>query len=147
MKSEQLQRKLDDIKVGEIAPTKFGLDLMAEAIAEQVQSGNISALDTAIKLNAMETLVKMVKEKILNDVMDELGKHPKMKAEINGVTVTEFSSVKYDYSHLPGWSELDTQIAELTEKRKEIEEFEKKFHRGDLPIKTSTTTFKIQFPK
>lgn len=147
MKSNELQHKLDDIKVGEIAPTKFGLDLMAEAIAEQVHGGTISALDTAIKLNAMETLVKMVKEKIQDAVMDELGKHPKMKAEINGVTVTEFSSVKYDYSHLPGWTELDQQIAELTEKRKEIEDHEKKFHRGDLPIKTSTVTFKIQIPK
>lgn len=147
MKSEITQRKLDEIKVGEIMPTKFGLDLMAEAIAEQVHSGNISALDTAVKLNAMETLVKMVKEKIIDNVMDELYKHPKAKADINGVQVSEFTTVKYDYSHLPGWSELDQQIAELTEKKKEIEEHEKKFHRGDLPIKTSTTTFKIQIPK
>jgi hypothetical protein len=79
--------------------------------------------------------------------MDELYKHPKQKAEINGVQVSEFSSIKYDYSHLPGWTELDTQIAELTEKRKEIEEHEKKFHRGDLPIKSSTVTFKINIPK
>ncbi len=146
MQSEKLS-KLDDIKVGEISPTKFGLDLMAEAIAEQVQNGNLNALETAIRLNAMEQLTKMIKEKISNHVMDELYKHPKQKAEINGVQVSEFSSVKYDYSHLPGWSELDQQIAELTEKRKEIEEHEKKFHRGDLPIKSSTVTFKIQIPK
>lgn len=146
MKSE-LQHKLDEIKVGEIMPTKFGLDLMAEAIAEQVHGGHIAALDAVIRLSAMETLVKMVKEKISDNVMDELMKHPKQKAEINGVLVSEFSSVKYDYSHLPGWSELDQQIAELTEKRKEIEEHEKKYHRGDLPIKSSTVTFKINIPK
>lgn len=146
MKSE-LQHKLDEIKVGEIMPTKFGLDLMAEAIAEQVQGGHVSALSAVIRLSAMETLVKMVKEKISKEVMDELYKHPKQKAEINGVQVSEFSSIKYDYSHLPGWSELDQQIAELTEKRKEIEEHEKKFHRGDLPIKSSTVTFKINIPK
>ena len=146
MRSE-LQHKLDEIKVGEIMPTKFGLDLMAEAIAEQVQGGHVSALNAVIRLSAMETLVKMVKEKISKEVMDELYKHPKQKAEINGVQVSEFSSIKYDYSHLPGWTELDTQIAELTEKRKEIEEHEKKFHRGDLPIKSSTVTFKINIPK
>lgn len=146
MRSE-LQHKLDEIKVGEIMPTKFGLDLMAEAIAEQVQGGHVSALSAVIRLSAMETLVKMVKEKISKEVMDELYKHPKQKAEINGVQVSEFSSIKYDYSHLPGWSDLDTQIAELTEKRKEIEEHEKKFHRGDLPIKSSTVTFKINIPK
>jgi hypothetical protein len=146
MQSEKLSR-LDDIRVGEISPTKFGLDLMAEAIAEQVQNGNLNALETAIRLNAMEQLTKMIKEKISKDVMDELYKHPKQKAEINGVQVSEFSSIKYDYSHLPGWDELDQQIAELTEKRKAIEDHEKTYHKGDLPIKSSTVTFKIQIPK
>lgn len=146
MQSEKLAR-LDDIKVGEIAPTKFGLDLMAETVAEQVRDGNVNALDAVIRLNAMETFVKMVKEKISTDVLDELYKHPKQKAEINGVSVTEMTSIKYDYSHLPGWSELDQQIAELTEKKKAIEDHEKTFHKGDLPIKSSTVTFKIQIPK
>jgi hypothetical protein len=146
MQSEKLSR-LDDIRVGEISPTKFGLDLMAEAIAEQVQNGNLNALETVIRLNAMEQLTKMIKEKISKDVMDELYKHPKQKAEINGVQVSEFSSVKYDYSHLPGWDELDQQIAELTDKRKAIEDHEKTYHKGDLPIKSSTVTFKIQIPK
>jgi uncharacterized protein YhfF len=146
MQSEKLSR-LDDIRVGEISPTKFGLDLMAEAIAEQVQNGNLNALETAIRLNAMEQLTKMIKEKISKDVINELYKHPKQKAEINGVQVSEFSSVKYDYSHLAGWDELDQQIAELTEKRKAIEDHEKTYHKGDLPIKSSTVTFKIQIPK
>jgi hypothetical protein len=147
MKSEIRQHKLDEIKVGEIMPTKFGLDLMAEAIAEQVKEGYVNALDAVIRMNAMETLVKMVREKISADVMDELYKHPKQKAEINGVQVSEMTSIKYDYSHLPGWSELDQQIAELTEKRKAIEDHEKTYHKGDLPIKSSSVTFKIQIPK
>lgn len=146
MQSEKLA-KLDDIKVGEIAPTKFGLDLMAEAVAEQVREGNINPLDTVIRLNAMETLVKMVKEKIANDVLDELMKHPKQKAEINGVQVSEMTSIKYDYSHLPGWTELDQQIADLKEKQKAIEDHEKTYHKGDLPIKSSSVTFKINIPK
>ena len=141
------QTRLDEIKVGEILPTKFGLDLMAEAVAEQVRDGNVSALDAVIRLNAIETFAKMVKEKISNDVLDELYKHPKQKAEINGVSVSEMTSIKYDYSHLHGWSELDQQIAELTEKRKAIEDHEKTYHKGDLPIKSSSTTFKIQIPK
>lgn len=146
MQSEKLA-KLDEIKVGEIAPTKFGLDLMAETVAEQVRDGNVNALDAVIRLNAMETFVKMVKEKISTDVLDELYKHPKQKAEINGVSVSEMTSIKYEYSHLPGWSELDQQIAELTEKKKAIEDHEKTYHKGDLPIKSSTVTFKIQIPK
>ena len=146
MQSEKLA-KLDEIKVGEIMPTKFGLDLMAETVAEQVRDGNVNALSAVIRLNAMETFVKMVKEKISNDVMDELYKHPKQKAEINGVSISEMTSIKYDYSHLPGWTELDQQIAELTEKKKAIEDHEKTYHKGDLPIKSSSVTFKIQIPK
>lgn len=146
MQSEKLAN-LDEIKVGEIAPTKFGLDLMAEAVAEQVRDGYVNALDAVIRLNAMDTFIKMVKEKISNDVLNELYKHPKQKAEINGVSVSEMTSIKYDYSHLPGWSELDQQIAELTEKRKAIEDHEKTYHKGDLPIKSSSVTFKINIPK
>jgi len=146
MQSEKLT-KLDEIKVGEIMPTKFGLDLMAETVAEQVRDGNVNALGAVIRLNAMETFVKMVKEKISNEVMDELYKHPKQKAEINGVSISEMTSIKYDYSHLPGWAELDQQIAELTEKKKAIEEHEKTYHKGNLPIKSSSVTFKIQIPK
>ena len=120
---------------------------MADSIAEQVSEGHVNALDAAIKLNAMEQFIKMTKEKISEYVMTELYKYPKAKAEINGVTVTEFSSVKYDYSHLPGWGELEAQLVSLKEKQKEIEENEKKYHRGDLPVKSATTTFKIQIPK
>lgn len=141
------QTRLDEIKVGEIMPTKFGLDLMAEAVAEQIRDGNVNALEAVIRLNAMETFSKMVKEKISDNVMDELYKHPKQKAEINGVSVSEMTSIKYDYSHLPGWAEIDQQIAELKEKQKAIEDHEKTYHKGNLPVKSSSVTFKIQIPK
>ena len=146
MKSDQFN-KLEDIKVGQIAPTKFGIDLMAESIAEQVNNGDLSALDVAIKMNAVEQLVKIVKEKIMASVMDDLTKHPKMKAEVNGATVSVMDSVKYDYSHLDGWQELDNQIAELKEKQKAIEDHEKTYFKGNLPIKSATSTFKVQLSK
>jgi hypothetical protein len=148
MKSNQLQQhKLDDITVGEIAPTKFGLELMADSIAEQVQNGLYNSLDVAIKMNAMEQLVKLVREKISSEVLDELAKYPKGKAELNGASVSVMESIKYDFSHLPGWSELDSQIAELKEKQKEIEEHEKTYFKGNLPVKSASTTFKISLAK
>lgn len=147
MKSNQLQHKLNDITVGEIMPTKFGLELMADSIAEQVLNGDTSSLDVAIKMNAMEQLVKMVREKISGTVLDELLKYPKGKAEINGASVSVMETVKYDFSHLPGWSELDTQIAELKEKQKAIEDHEKTYFKGNLPVKSASTTFKILLSK
>ncbi len=53
-------KSLTEIKVGEIAPTKFGLDLMACSISEQVADGNLNSLDVAIRMNAMEQLCKLV---------------------------------------------------------------------------------------
>lgn len=138
---------LDMIKVGDIAPTKFGIDLLAESVAEQVREGIADPINIAIRMNAMEQLVKAVKDKILSDVISELGKHPKSKAEVLGATVSVVDTVKYDYSHIPEWAELDRQIAELTEKRKEIETKEKEFYKGDLPVKSATTTFKVQLSK
>ena len=146
MKLEKVHN-LDEITVGEVSPTKFGIELMADSIAEQVSEGHVNALEAAIKLNAMDQFIKMTKEKISDYVMMELYKYPKAKAELNGVTVTEFSSVKYDYSHLPGWQELENQLVALKEQQKEIEENEKKYHRGDLPVKSASVTFKIQIPK
>jgi hypothetical protein len=98
-------------------------------------------------MNSLEHLTKMVKEKIQSDVLDELYKYPKNKAEIHGATVSIMDLVKYDYSNLPGWSELEEQIIALKLKQKEIEDVEKKYYRGDLPIKSSTSTFKIQLSK
>lgn len=147
MNSNQLQPKLDEIRMGEIMPTKFGIDLMAESIAEQVINGEQDPINVAIRMNAMEQLVKSVREKIGNTVISELGKYPKNTAEMMGASVSIMESVKYDFSHLPGWSELDQQIAELKEKQKAIEDHEKKFFKGNLPIKSATTTFKINLSK
>lgn len=142
-----MENKLTSLKVGEIAPTKAGLEDMANGIAEQVNEGNLNSLDVAIRMNAMEQLTKLVKEKIGGSVMDELGKYPKGKADVFGASVSFMDSVKYDYSHLDGWQELEDQIKVLKEKQKEIEDYAKTYYKGDLPVKSATSTFKVQLSK
>ena len=139
--------KVNEIKVGDIAPTKFGIELMADAIKEQVDEGLLDPLEVAIKFNSLEQLVKSVKSRITENVLAELMKHPKGKAEVLGAVVSNMESIKYDFSDLPGWSELEEQITLLKEKQKEIEDKEKTYHKGDLPIKSVTSTFKIQLSK
>jgi hypothetical protein len=138
---------VNEIKVGDIAPTKFGIELMADAIQEQVNEGILDPLEVAIKFNSLEQLVKSVKSRITENVLSELMKHPKGKAEVLGAVVSNMESVKYDFSDLPGWSELEEQILALRWKQKEIEDVEKEYHKGDLPIKSVTSTFKIQLQK
>jgi hypothetical protein len=139
--------KVNEIKVGDIAPTKFGIELMADAIKEQVDEGFLDPLELAIKFNGLEQLVKSVKSRITENVLTELMKHPKGKAEVLGAVVSNMESIKYDFSDLPGWCELEEQITLLKEKQKEIEDKEKTYHKGDLPIKSVTSTFKIQLSK
>lgn len=139
--------KVNEIKVGDIAPTKFGIELMADAIQEQVNDGLLDPLELAIKFNGLEQLVKSVKSRITENVLTELMKHPKGKAEVLGAVISNMESTKYDYSDLPGWLELEEQIVLLKEKQKEIEDKEKTYHKGDLPIKSVTSTFKIQLSK
>ena len=140
-------KPIDDIQLRDVLPTKFSIDLMADTIAEEVRQGRTEPLTVAVKMTALESLVKAVREKIQPEVMDELGKHPMGKAEILGAAVSLFDSVKYDYYDVPGWRELDEQIRDLTEKRKAIEDREKKWRRGELPVLSATSTFKIQLAK
>lgn len=138
---------VNDIKVGDIAPTKFGIELLADSIQEQINDGLLDPLDVAIKFNSIEQLAKSVKTRITENVLSELVKHPKGKAEILGATVSEMTTIKYDYSDLPRWTELEEQIKVLKEQQKEIEDKERTYHKGDLPIKSASSTFKIQLSK
>ena len=138
---------IDEVQFRDIAPTKFGIELMADAIAENVWSGKVEALPLQVKLKAVEELVKAVHERIKPIGIDELGRHPKQKAEIMGAGIAIVDLPKYDYSHIQAWAELDGQIKDLTEKRKAIEEEEKKYRRGELPVISNTTTIKINLAK
>jgi len=139
--------KVNEIKVGDIAPTKFAIELMADAIQEQVNDGLLNPLELAIKFNGLEQLVKSVKTRITENVLSELMKHPKGKAEVLGASVSQMDSIKYDFTDLPGWLEIEEQIMMLKEKQKEIEDKEKTYHKGNLPVKSVTSTFKIQLSK
>ena len=127
--------------------SKTDIEGIVNHLLEKVNEGSLNSLQVAIVMNSIEYLTKSVKERIQSDVINELYKYPKNKAEINGATVSAMDLVKYDYSSVDGWQELEDQIIILKQKQKELEENEKKYHRGDLPIKSATSTFKVQLAK
>jgi hypothetical protein len=127
--------------------SKTDIEGIVNHLLEKVNEGSLNSLQVAIVMNSIEYLTKSVKERIQLDVINELYKYPKNKAEINGATVSAMDLVKYDYSSVGGWQELEDQIIILKQKQKELEENEKKYHRGDLPIKSATSTFKVQLAK
>ena len=139
--------RIDDVRVSDIQPTKFGIELLADTIAESIKDGHTEPMAVAVKMTALEQLAKEVRERIKEDVQAELAKHPKSKAEILGASVTQFDSIRYAYDHIPEWKELTQQIDEHTAKRKAIEDEEKKWRRGELPVISATSTFKITLAK
>ena len=140
-------RELSEIKIADIAPTKFGIEMMADAIAEETLAGKLDPLTVIVQMSALEQLTKAVKERISDAAKEELYKHPKQVAEIAGAKLQAVDVPKYDYSHVDGWMELSDTIAALTEKRKAIEDDEKKYRRGELPVLSVTQSLKVNLAK
>ena len=140
-------KELSEIKIADIAPTKFGIDMMADAIAEETLAGKLDPLSVMVQMAALEQLTKAVREKIAEAAKEQLYKHPKQVAEILGAKVQAVDLPKYDYSHIPEWHNLTTVITEHTERRKGIEEDEKKYRRGELPVLSVSQSIKVNLAK
>jgi hypothetical protein len=107
----------------------------------------MSAIDVAINIAALESLAKELRSRITPNVISDLFHHPKQKAEIRGATITVLDVNRYDFSHIEKWSELESVIVAARDQQKEIEDEEKKWRRGELPVKSSSSSFKIQLSK
>jgi hypothetical protein len=140
-------RELSEIKIADIAPTKFGIDMMADAIAEETLAGKLDPLSVMVQMAALEQLTKAVREKISEAAKEQLYKHPKQVAEILGAKVQAVDLPKYDYRHVPEWETLTGVITEYTTRRKEIEEEEKKYRRGELPVLSVSQSIKVNLAK
>jgi hypothetical protein len=140
-------RELSEIKIADIAPTKFGIDMMADAIAEETLAGKLDPLSVMVQMAALEQLTKAVREKIAEAAKEQLYKHPKQVAEILGAKVQAVDLPKYDYRHLPEWETLTVVIDQYTKQRKAIEEDEKKYRRGELPVLSVSQSIKVNLAK
>lgn len=140
-------KELSEIKIADIAPTKFGIEIMADAIAEETLAGKLDPLSVIVQMAALEQLTKAVREKIAEAAKEQLYKHPKQVAEILGAKVQAVDLPKYDYRHVPEWETLTGVITEYTTRRKEIEDEEKKYRRGELPVLSVSQSIKVNLAK
>jgi len=127
--------------------SKTAIENIAATVHEAIDSGLYNPLEIALKFKAIEELCKLVKDKAMSSIIDELYKHPKQTADIQGCKVSIMDTIKYDYSHIPEWAAVEEQRLHFVEQQKVIEETEKKWRRAELPIKSATTTYKIILPK
>lgn len=127
--------------------SKTAIENIAVTVQEAIESGLYNPLEIALKFKALEEVCKLVKDKAMNSIIDELYKHPKQSAELNGCKISIMDTIKYDYSHIPEWTAAEEQRLHFVEQQKVIEETEKKWRRAELPIKSSSSTYKIILPK
>jgi hypothetical protein len=127
--------------------SKTAIENIATTVNDAIESGLYNPLEIALKFKALEEVCKLVKDKAMQSIIDELYKHPKQTAEVLGSKVSIMDTIKYDYSHLPEWAAAEEQRLHFVEQQKVIEETEKKWRRAELPVKSASTTYKIILPK
>lgn len=123
--------------------SKTAIESIAANVKEAIESGLYNPLEIALKFKALEEVCKLVKDKSLNNIIDELYKHPKQTAELQGCKISIMDTIKYDYSHILEWAELEKQRESIVTMQKVLEDTEKKWRRAELPVKSSTSTYKI----
>lgn len=123
--------------------SKTSIENIATTVHEAIESGLYHPLEIALKFKALEEVCKLVKDKSLNNIIDELYKYPKQTAELNNCKISIMDTIKYDYSHISEWAELEKQREHIVTMMKVLEDTEKKWRRAELPVKSSTSTYKI----
>lgn len=127
--------------------SKTAIDNIAVTVYEAIESGLYNPLEIALKFKALEEVCKLVKDKAMVNIIEELYKYPKQTADLNGCKISIMDTIKYDYSHIPEWAAAEEQRLHYAEQQKVIEETEKRWRRAELPIKSSSSSYKIILPK
>jgi polyribonucleotide nucleotidyltransferase len=158
---EELQQQQYALPYISTGLSKTQIKVLADsAVSGVLEDGNV--LQVAEALSAMDEFVKTVRkdDRFIDSVIEELGKSKGRITTASGAKIeTTEAGVSYDYSQNADWKELDSQIKELTEKRKAIEEVLKKIQPGKMlvdeetgetlvgPAKTSTSSYKLTLAK
>lgn len=147
------------------APSKSEIQIAADRIIQAVNDGgDQDPLRVAAMAKAMEETIKLIRKGITEVMIEEAEKYGKEPIKLDGHSfVIREAGAKYDYSECgdPEWNEINDQIKELNEKRKDREKFLKAIKdkatlvdddSGEIttiypPSKTSTTTVAITLAK
>ena len=109
--------KLETIKVF----TKSNFKTIATDIVAMVENGEQNALELDLKLKSIEETVKLARESIQSNVLQEVEKNA--TKESNGVAITLVQgSAKYDFTSSKEWLDLEFKIRDNKESQKDLEE-------------------------
>lgn len=140
--------------------SKDGIKRYVDQVVSEIKSGTMNALTAKIYIKSIQKSLEEIDKQISEDVMNEANKYEK-RFEYRGAIVEQCEvGTKYDFSNCGDiiWDELNKQINQLTERKKEREALLKTVKQEGLrffdestselwhvspPIKTSTSGIKI----
>lgn len=145
-------------------PNQESIKEISNNFINPIINGDIQIEKGILILRAVKKAIEDAEEKLYDDVVNAISKYGKEGASIHGAKINiKEVGVKYDFDNCADviWNDLNNQIKELTEKRKEREAFLKTLTKqttlvddttGEIytinpAIRKSTTGFVIQFAK
>jgi hypothetical protein len=139
---------MNEITLGQLAPTKTEIDQITETIRLELEEGRINPEFVAVKIAAIENFAKALRVKSEEYIIDFLSKCPKGTYDYLGAKISLKDSQTYDYgAYSEKWAELEDKIQGLKAEQKAIEESAKKFERGQIPLKSYKQTYSLTLTK
>lgn len=154
----EINRQL--VQINQLPTAKEEIAEFGNKILEALDSGEIKASDIMLRFKGISKVEEYVKGKMTKLTLEELSKHLKGEATMNGATFTTMEAgVSYDYSACndPIWNELSEALEKAKASLKKREDFLKAIDghetiavesTGEIltvyaPARKSTTTVKI----
>lgn len=145
-------------ELGALTPTKTNIDIVAKEMALPVLSGNIDAIEFAIRCEFAIKCLEQAKKNAQENAIKAVGKEANMLGA--KIEVVE-SGTKYDYTTNETWQNIEQRLKPILDEKKAIEEQIKMATKigksimdddtGEIvasPVtKSSTTTLKITLGK
>lgn len=141
--------------IEEIPSNKAGIEIFANAIVQGILSGEIEPLEVAVKVDAIDKIIKAVKSNVQyrDVILDNADMYDGKTFEFSGVKITKADSVKYDYSVDAVWRGLKADEDAVAEKRKAREKLLQTLSEVTQvngveavpPVKSSTSHLRFTF--
>ena len=161
MENQKIENVVGLITEDNLELTKQRLEIIVERISNSVDAGLIDPLHLVAKLDFLSKAAAAAKKSILEDAILELDKHGKEATIYSATMKTTEAGVKYDFSNSDIWNDQQAVVEAALISRKAIEAQLKTIKTSveqantetgvvemlNPPIKSSTTTIKITYPK
>jgi hypothetical protein len=122
-----------------IPSTRRDIAIVTMKAVQEILSGDINPLETAIKLKAFEEILKSLKENlsIKNYILEEASKYPEKTFDAYGASITKAKRTTYDFT-MCGDQVYAELMAQMDQLKKVIKAREEVIKAGVDPVTGET---------